>query len=113
MITIDDFAKLEIKLGKILSAELVEGSDKLVLFNIDLGEETGPRQILSGVRAYFPDEQVLIGKTVPVIANLEPRTIRGHVSNGMILYGIQKDEGGEILTTLEPNKELIPGSLVS
>lgn len=83
-INYDDFAKLEIKLGTILLVEVVPDADKLLRLEVDFGEEA-PRQILSGIRTYFEDPQVLVGKQCPFITNLEPRTIRGLESNGMIL----------------------------
>lgn len=83
-ITIDDFAKIEIKVGKILSAEPITGSDKLLKLSVDFKEET-PRQILSGIAKYFSDVQTLVGKKVAFVTNLEPRTMMGLESNGMIL----------------------------
>ncbi|MDD2822525.1 MAG: methionine--tRNA ligase subunit beta [Candidatus Daviesbacteria bacterium] len=83
MITIDDFSKVELKIGTIITAEEVEGSEKLIKFQIDLGEET--RQILSGVKKWYSPEK-LIGKQVVVVTNLEPRMMMGLESNGMILF---------------------------
>ncbi|MFA5934137.1 MAG: hypothetical protein WC795_02880 [Candidatus Paceibacterota bacterium] len=108
MITIDDLKKVEIHIGKILSAEFVEGADKLIKFMIDLGEES-PRQILSGIREYYPDPSVLVGRSVPVASNLAPRTIRGFESNGMIMYAA--GENGNFCT-IEPSKEIPPGTEV-
>jgi methionyl-tRNA synthetase len=105
MINIDDVKKLEIKIGTILSAEAVPDADKLIVYSVDLGEEK-PRTILSGVREYFPDFSALVGKQFPVITNLEPRTIRGLVSEGMILYVTGDLEN---FTTLEPGKKVTPG----
>lgn len=107
-ITIDDFSKLDIRVGKILSAEKIPEADRLIKFSVDLGEET-PRQILSGIAEHYPDPSVLVGKMVPVISNLAPRTIRGYESNGMIMYAVGE---GENFTTLEPGKEITPGTLV-
>lgn len=107
MINIDDFAKLDIRIGEIKSAEKVEGSDRLLVFKVDLGEEQ-TRQIVSGVAGYFSDPQELVGRQVPVVANLEPRTIRGVESQGMILY-VSDDE---IFTTLNPGQKIKNGSLV-
>ncbi|MFZ2484544.1 MAG: hypothetical protein WAW81_01190 [Minisyncoccia bacterium] len=106
MINIEDFNKIEIKIGKILSAEKLEGSDKLLKIILDVGEET-PRQILSGIAEYTPDPSALVGKEVPVIANLEPRTLRGEISYGMMLAA---DGGKPIL--LHPAEEVVPGSRV-
>jgi methionyl-tRNA synthetase len=102
--TIDDFAKLEIRLGTVLSADVIEGADKLYKLAVDLGEET-PRQILSGIREYVSPED-LVGRQFPFIANLAPRTIRGHVSNGMILAGNDSDS----FALLSPTKQLKNGT---
>jgi len=91
MISYDDFAKLEITIGEILSVEIVEDADKLLRLMVDVGEkeEDGtsvrPRQIISGIREYFEDPQSLVGVRCPFLTNLEPRTIRGFESQGMIL----------------------------
>lgn len=110
-ISIEDFAKLSIKIGKILSAEKIPEADKLIKFMVDLGEET-PRQILSGIATHYPDPSVLVGKQVPVLSNLAPRIIRGYESQGMILYavGLPGQGEGEHFTTVEPAKEVPPGT---
>ena len=84
MINIDDFAKLDIRIGEIKSVEIVPDTDKLLKLEVDLGEEE-PRQIVSGIRGYFSDPQELVGKRCPFVANLEPKMIRGLESNGMIM----------------------------
>ena len=108
-ISIDDVYKLEIKIGTILEAVAVPDADKLVQYKIDLGEAE-PRTILSGVREYFPDISLLVGKQVPVIINLAPRKIRGVESNGMVLYVT-----GDIsaFTTLEPGSPVPPGTSIT
>lgn len=84
IITIDDFNKIVIKAGTVLECERIEGSEKLLKFKIDLGEDK-PRQILSGI-AKFYDPSELIGKQVCVLANLKERTMmKKYVSQGMIL----------------------------
>lgn len=108
MITIDDVSKLDIRIGTILSAEFVPDADKLIKFSIDLGEEP-PRQILSGIREYYPEPEALVGKQVPVVANLAPRTIRGLESNGMIMYAVGD---AEYFSTLEPVKKVPAGTIV-
>lgn len=105
-ISIEDFAKLNIKIGKIISAEKVPEADKLIKFTVDVGEEA-PRQILSGIAMHYPDPSVLVGKCVPVLANLLPRMIRGYESQGMILYAVG---GGDNFTTVEPAKEVPVGT---
>lgn len=102
--TIDDFQKIEIKVGTVISAVPVEGADKLYILQVDLNEEK-PRQILSGIREYVQPED-LIGKQFPFVTNLAPRTLRGHESQGMILAG--SDENG--LALFNPSKPLINGT---
>lgn len=83
-ISIDDFAKVEMTVGEIKTAEKVENADKLLRLTVDVGESE-LRQIVSGIAMYFPDPESLVGKRVPFVTNLKPRTIRGLESNGMIL----------------------------
>ena len=83
-ITYDEFKKVEIKIGKILSAEKIDGSDKLLKLSVDFAEEK-PRQILSGIAKFFPDITGLIGKKCAFVTNLEPKPLMGMESNGMIL----------------------------
>ena len=84
MITLEDFKKVELVVGKILAAEKIPETDKLLKLSVDLNEEK-PRTIVSGISLYFPDCSVLVGKKCLFVANLEPRIIRGIESNGMIL----------------------------
>lgn len=84
MITIDEFLKVEMKVGKILSAEKVEDTDKLFKLTVDLGEEE-IRQIISGIAPFFETPEEIVGKHVVFVSNLEPRTIKGLESNGMIM----------------------------
>lgn len=84
----DDFAKLDLRAGRIVAAEAVPKADKLLRLDVDLGFET--RQILSGVRPHVAPED-LVGRTVVVVANLAPRTIRGLESRGMVLYTEERD----------------------
>lgn len=111
MITIDDFKKLEIKIGKILSAEKIPGSDKLLKLSVDMGEES-PRQIVSGISAYFPDEQVLVGKRCAFASNLEPRKLMGLESQGMILAVSGGEGDSKFFSLLETEDSVIPGSSV-
>lgn len=114
MICYDDFAKLEIRIGEIHSVEVVEDADKLLKLSVDVGDgldESGNpirRQILSGIRTYFEDPQVLVGKKFPFLVNLEPRVIRGFESQGMILAVSHE----ETLGLLAPTIDVPPGSRV-
>jgi methionyl-tRNA synthetase len=83
-IGIDDFAKLDLRVGKVLACEFVEGSDKLLRFELDAGE-LGKRQIFSGIRGSYGEPEKLVGRSVVFIANLAPRKMRFGVSEGMIL----------------------------
>jgi methionyl-tRNA synthetase len=80
----DVFDKVEIKVAEVIDADFVEGADKLLKFRLDAGDN-GHRQILSGIREFYPDPTVLIGKKVCIIANLKPRKMKGQISQGMIL----------------------------
>ncbi|MDC8015314.1 methionine--tRNA ligase [Tahibacter soli] len=83
-IAIDDFAKLDLRIGKVLACEFVDGSDKLLRFELDAGD-LGTRQIFSGIRAAYGEPEKLVGRHVVFIANLAPRKMRFGVSQGMVL----------------------------
>lgn len=105
MINYDDFAKVEIKVGKIISAEKIPNTDKLLKLMVDFAEEA-PRQIVSGIAKYFPDPQTLVGKKTMFVTNLEPRTLRGYESNGM-LFAVSS---GEAFSLLEPGEDIPVGT---
>ena len=94
-VTIDDFAKCDMRVCKVLSCETVKKSDKLLKFSLDDGSGT-PRQILSGIRKFYEPEQ-LVGKTVVAILNLPPRKMMGLESNGMLLSAVREIDGKEEL----------------
>jgi methionyl-tRNA synthetase len=106
MINIEDFQKIDITVGKILSAEPVPESNKLLKLAVDFNEEK-PRQIVSGIAKYFPDCSVLVGKKCMFVTNLEPRMIMGLESNGM-LFAVSDDSGN--FSLLEPSVDLTPGT---
>ncbi len=95
-ISIDDFHKVDIRVGEILSAEKVADTDKLLRLTVRFGKDAEghaeDRQIVSGIATYFSDPSTLVGKKVAFAYNLAPRTIRGLESNGMIL-GAMGDDG--------------------
>ncbi len=82
-ITLDEFKKVEARIGKVLAAEAVEGSEKLIKLSLDFGEET-PRQILSGIRQWYTPES-LVGKQLLFVTNLAPRSMMGLESHGMLM----------------------------
>jgi methionyl-tRNA synthetase len=117
-ITIDQFCDCDIRIGTIVSADFVEGADKLLCFKVDLMEthtdDEGNvvpriRQILSGIREYYPDPSLLVGVQVPVLCNLPTRKLRGLDSEGMILYAV--GEGSDFVT-LSPNRKIANGTQV-
>lgn len=130
MITYDDFAKVEIKVGKILSAEKVPDTDKLLKLSVDFGVAAEPvatmsvegvpvakvemsemardvRQIVSGISTYFPEPQALVGKKCMFVTNLEPRKIKGFESNGM-LFAVSTPDGR--FSLLEPSGDIPEGT---
>lgn len=98
MITYDDFAKLEIRIGTITAAEKVEGANKLLKLTVDFGSET--RQIVSGIAEWYAPD-TLVGTQSSFLINLEPRTIRGVESQGMIL-ATGLDDRAVLLCPAEP-----------
>lgn len=104
-IGIDDFAKLDLRIGKVLACEFVEGSDKLLRFELDAGD-LGKRQIFSGIRASYGEPEKLVGRSVVFIANLAPRKMRFGLSEGMILSA--GFDGGD-LALLDADSSAQPG----
>ena len=96
-IEIDDFAKVDLRVGQVLSAERVPKADKLLLLKVDLGEEQ-PRQVLAGIAQYYEPEK-LIGRKVVIVANLKPRKLRGYESQGMIVAASYGEEGRPVIAT--------------
>jgi len=104
--TIDEFAQVDLRVGKIVSAERVEGSEKLLKLQVDLGEQ---RQIVSGIgKRYAPED--LIGKEIVLVVNLEPRKLVGLESQGMLLAA--HGENGEPFLLI-PDGVVPPGSKIS
>ncbi len=135
MINYDEFKKVEIRAGKIISAEKIPDTDKLLKLSVDFGTKIQPakdpvqpdldlgaelkpvsekvldiRQIVSGISLYFPDPAVLVGRTCMFVTNLELRTIKGFESNGM-LFAVSTPEGG--FSLLEPNESIPPGTMAA
>jgi methionyl-tRNA synthetase len=107
-IGIDDFAKLDLRIGKVSVCEFVEGSDKLLRFELDAGA-LGTRQIFSGIRAAYEEPAKLVGRNVVFIANLAPRKMRFGLSEGMILSA---GTGGSDLFLLDADQGATPGATV-
>ena len=99
------FQKLDLRVGKIVEAEKVEGSEKLIKLKVDIGGEE--RQLVAGIgKNYSPED--LIEKEIIVVANLEPKVLFGIESQGMLLAA----EDGDTISLLMPDKEVKPGSRV-
>jgi methionyl-tRNA synthetase len=97
-ITIDDFAKLDLRVAKVLTCEKVEKSDKLLKLQLDIGLET--RQVVSGIAQYYKPEE-MVGKKVVLIANLKPAKLMGIESQGMILAASNKEEKRLAVVTID------------
>jgi methionyl-tRNA synthetase len=96
-IDITDFAKVDLRVGEVKTAERIPKADKLLLITVDIGEEK-PRQILAGIAQYYEPEK-LIGRKIVVVSNLKPRKLRGYESQGMLLAASVGDEGKPVIAT--------------
>jgi methionine--tRNA ligase beta chain len=107
-ISYDEFKKMDIRVGRVVSAERVPDTDKLLKCEVSFGDEIGTRIIVSGIAEYISTEDI-VGKKFPYLINLTPRMIRGIESQGMILA-----IGGEHFSLLLPSSEEVPpGSAIS
>jgi len=97
LIEITDFARVELRVGEVLTAERIPKADKLLLLTVDIGEAK-PRQILAGIAQYYEPEK-MIGRKIAVVANLKPRKLRGYESQGMLLAASVGDEGKPVIAT--------------
>lgn len=108
MINYEHFSAMELRAATVTAAERVEGSEKLLKLQLDVGE-LGARQIVAGVgKAYAPEE--LVGTQIIIVANLEPRALMGHESNGMLLA---VRDGEEVPVLLRPQRTVPPGSRIN
>ncbi len=106
LITIQDFQQVQLRTAKVLSAERVEGADKLLKLQIEVGEPE-PRQLVAGIAQHYAPE-ALVGRTIIIVANLEPATIRGVTSQGMLLAA----SSGDSVKLLMVDGDLPPGSKI-
>lgn len=106
MINIEEFRKIELRIGVVKTAEAHPKADRLLVLKVDLGEEE--RQIVAGIRAHYQPEE-LVGKQVVIVANLEPAVLRGIESQGMLLAA----SDGERIVVLSPEKAIGAGAKVS
>ena len=105
LITYEDFKKIDLRVAKIIEAERIENSEKLIKLQIDLGEEK--RQIVAGIGKFYNPED-LINKQIVVVCNLQPKALMGLESNGMLLAASNEDQ----ISLLIPDQEIPPGSTI-
>ncbi|MBP7087819.1 MAG: hypothetical protein KBB01_00825 [Candidatus Omnitrophica bacterium] len=105
MINFDDFLKLDLRIGRILEVEVHPDAEKLYLLKVDIGEKVV--QVVAGIRPFYSTDS-LINKLVVVLANLEPKNIRGALSEAMLLAAQGKDDLGLLM----PDKEIPQGSTI-
>ncbi|MCM8825307.1 MAG: methionine--tRNA ligase subunit beta [Candidatus Omnitrophica bacterium] len=106
IISFDEFKKMDIRVGKIMDVQEHPDADRLYILTVDTGDET--RKIVAGIRPYYKKEE-LTGKLIIILANLQPRTIRGVESHGMLLAGLD----GSTLGVLTIDRDLNPGTKIS
>ncbi len=106
LIKFDDFAKVDMRIGTVLLAEEIEGSEKLIKMEVDFGD-LGKRQILAGIKSWYKPEE-LVGKQLPFVVNIEPRKMMGLESQGMILAADSDDKA--VILLLE--QTVINGTLI-
>ena len=105
LVSIEDFARLELRIARVLEAEPHPNADRLLKLQIDLGTER--RQLVAGIASNYRPED-LIGKSIVVVANLKPARLRGEISQGMILAA----SDGDAVSILTPDRPVAPGSAV-
>lgn len=113
-VTFEEFAKLDLRVAKIVAAEPHPNADRLIKLQLDDGSGT-PRQICAGVREYYAPED-LVGRSIVIVANLAPRKIRGEESRGMLLAGSDAPKGSDgprSVVLMTPMSEIAPGASVS
>ena len=108
MIVFDDFAKIDLRVAKVLEAKEHPDADKLLVLQIDLGDEQ--RQLVAGLKQYYQPED-LVGKLIVVVKNLKPRKMRGEESQGM-LVAASDDEKAQVVV-VSPTADIKPGARVS
>jgi|SRR3989344_6070528 len=108
-VSFDNWQKLDLRVGKILKVEDIEGADKLYKLEVDLGKEIGKRTLVAGIKKNYNKDE-LKGKKIVIIANLAPRKLKGIESKGMLLAAVNSDESKIIF--IEPEKDIEAGSRI-
>lgn len=105
----DDFKKVDIRVGQILSAEVIPETDKLLRLMVDFGDAE-PRQLVSGIKQYVVDPASLVGKKTTFVYNLEPRMIKGYESSGMLFAASVGEGGDKKFSFIVPEADMPPGT---
>jgi methionyl-tRNA synthetase len=105
MVSFNDFRRIDLRVAKVLSVEAHPGADRLYVLKIDLGTEQ--RQLVAGLKGHYTPEE-LLGQSIVIVNNLQPATIRGVESQGMLLAA----QDGDKVSIIRPDKDLTPGSQV-
>ncbi len=108
-VSFNEWKKLDIRIGKITAVENHPNADKLVILKVDFGD--GEKQLVAGVKGFYKNEQ-LKGKKIVVLTNLEPATIRGVKSEGMLLAAVEKEDGIKKVVLLQPEKDVAEGTKI-
>ncbi len=108
-LSFDDFKKVDIRVGQIISVEEIPETDKLLRLMVDFGEAE-PRQLVSGIKQYVADPQSLVGKKTTFVYNLEPRTIKGYESNGMLFAASIGEGDNKQFSFIVPEADMPPGT---
>lgn len=108
-INFPDWEKIDLRVGKIIKAEDIEGADKLYKLSVDLGKELGKRTVCAGLKNHYSKDE-LKGKKIILFANLAPRKLKGIESQGMVLAAVNDEQGKVIL--LSPEKDIDAGAKV-
>ncbi|MDD2942381.1 MAG: methionine--tRNA ligase subunit beta [bacterium] len=110
LIDFEQFLKVKLRVGQILAAEKIAKSNKLMKLSVDVGEDSGPRQIVAGIAKHYEAEN-LIGRKVAVVVNLKPAKLMGHESHGMLLAA--SDDLTGLLQLVTPGSDIPPGGRIS
>src|SRR3989338_9885898 len=112
VIKFSDWQKLDLRTGKILKAEDIDGADKLYKLSVDIGKENGKITVVAGIKPYYKKEE-LNGKNCVIFTNLEQRKIKGIESQGMLLAAVKEIENGkEVVKILQPDSDIEEGSRI-
>lgn len=104
-VSFEEFKRLDLRVGRVVSARRIEGTRRLILLDVDMGSEV--RQLVAGIAEYY-DPEALVGKEIVVVANLEPKKVRGYESRGMLLAAVV--DGRPVL--IAPDEDVPPGTRV-